>query len=164
MAIVDPGSQAKEMEKEVAKYAKLKKDFFDTLFIAHKKDGSAYFSCVQILAEGKKEIAKARQELADCIQRYDDCVKQTNRNRELMRQIGKGLETAIERLDPIDKDIKEAAEVGDKMLKINKNHAALTSALGACTAARKDLFRVGEKANGLALECKDLKAYEPIGQ
>jgi chromosome segregation ATPase len=162
MAIVDPVSQSKDMEKQVAKFEKFKKDFFDTLFVAYKKNGDAYRHCRAILSEGEKEIAKARKELADCIDRYNDVVKQTNTNRDLMRQIGKGLEEAGKRLDPIDKEIKDAAAEGEKMLKINKNHAALTSALAACAAARKEASRVSDKAVEYARECGAVPSYSPI--
>jgi chromosome segregation ATPase len=164
MPIVDPVSQAKDMEKEVARFGKFKKDFLDTLFIAYKKNGDAYRHGRGILNEGEKEIAKARKELADCIERYNDVVKQTNTNRELMRQIGKGLEEARKRLDPIDKDVKEAAAEGEKMLKINKNHAALTAALASCAAARKDMQRLDEKAAELSGECGAVPAFSTIAQ
>jgi hypothetical protein len=162
MPILDAASQAKDLEKEVARYEKFKKEVCDTLFIAFRKNGDAYHHGKAILYEGEKEIAKARKELADCIERYDDIVKQTNRNRELVRQIGKGLEEAMKQLTPLDKELKSLAEDGDKLLKVNKNHAALSAALTACATARKDLSRVSAKAVDIAQQCEGLKVYEPI--
>jgi hypothetical protein len=70
----------------------------------------------------------------------------------------------MKRLDPLDKDIRDAAEGGEKMLKINKNHAALTAALAACAKARKEVTRVSDKAGQVAEECRGLRAFEPIGR